>query len=97
VDTDSAGSARLLGVRQLRADLAGTLNRATAGERTVVTRDGRPIAQVGPLDAAAPLLDTLVAAGAVIPPRRAEAWRPGEPVPVWAGVRIDQALRELRG
>ena len=86
-----------MGVRQLRADLAGVLNRAAAGERSVITRDGRPIAQVGPLDAAAPLLETLIAAGAVIPPRRAEPWRAGEPVPVWAGVRIDQALRELRG
>ena len=24
-------------------------------------------------------------------------WRPPEPIPVWAGTRIDQALRELRG
>ncbi len=84
-------------VRALRADLAGTLNRAAAGERTVITRDGRPIAQVAPLDAGAPLLDTLIAAGAVIPPRRDGPWIPNEPVPVWAGVRVDQALRELRG
>jgi antitoxin (DNA-binding transcriptional repressor) of toxin-antitoxin stability system len=73
------------------------LNRAAAGERSVITRDGRPIAQVGPLDAGAPLLETLIAAGAVIPPRRSETWRPSAPVVVWAGVRIDQALRELRG
>ena len=68
-----------------------------AGERTVVTVGGRPVAQLGPLDADAPDLERLIGSGAVIPPRRTSEWRPPEPVPVWAGVRIDQVLRELRG
>jgi prevent-host-death family protein len=86
-----------IGVRELRADLARALNRAAAGESTVITRDGRPVAQIGPLAAGDSPLDVLIAAGAVIPPRRAGTWRALSPVPVWAGVRIDQALRELRG
>ncbi|MGI9646777.1 MAG: type II toxin-antitoxin system Phd/YefM family antitoxin [Ilumatobacteraceae bacterium] len=86
-----------LGVRALRAGLAGAVKRAAAGERTIVTSAGRPVAQLAPLDAGSPDLARLIGSGAVIPPRRAGAWRAPEPVAVWAGVRVDQALRELRG
>jgi prevent-host-death family protein len=85
------------GIRELRAELPDAVRRATAGERTVITRNGRPVAQLGPLDADAPALDRLVASGAVVPPRRSSEWRAPDPVQVWAGVRIDQVLRELRG
>jgi len=84
-------------VRALRAELAAAVRRAAAGERTVVTVNGRPQAQLGPLDDQAPDLERLVASGAVIPPRRTSPWRPPAPVPVWSGVRIDRALVELRG
>jgi antitoxin (DNA-binding transcriptional repressor) of toxin-antitoxin stability system len=94
VDTDSV---RTLGVRELRSSLAESVRIAGAGERMVVTVGGRPVAQLGPLDADAPDLERLIGSGSVIPPRRTSEWRPPEPVPVWAGVRIDQVLRELRG
>lgn len=84
-------------MRELRADLAEAVRRAAAGERTVVTSHGRPVAQLGPLDDAAPDLDRLIAAGSLVPPRRVGLWRPPQPVPIWSGVRVDQALRELRG
>jgi len=90
-------SNRSLGVRELRAGLAEAVRVAEAGERTVITVGGRPVAQLGPLDADAPDLERLVSAGAVIPPRRTSEWRAPEPVAVWAGVRLDQVLRELRG
>jgi prevent-host-death family protein len=86
-----------LGIRDLRAELSETVRRAHAGERTVITSGGRPIAQLGPLDADAPDLARLIGSGAVIPPRRTSTWRPPGAVAVWAGVRIDQVLRELRG
>ena len=88
---------RSIGVRELRAGLAEAVRRAGAGDRTVVTAAGRPVAQLGPLDADAPDLERLIGSGAVIAPRRTSAWRAPDPVPVWAGVRIDQVLRELRG
>jgi antitoxin (DNA-binding transcriptional repressor) of toxin-antitoxin stability system len=91
------GEARTVGVRQLRAGLAEALRRAAAGERTIVTRDGRAVAQLAPIDAGAPDLERLIGAGAVIPPRRPGTWRAPEPITVWVGTRIDQALRELRG
>ena len=49
------------------------------------------------LDEAAPDIERLVSSGSLIPPRRAGAWRAPRPVTVWSGVRIDRALRELRG
>jgi prevent-host-death family protein len=92
-----ASLSRSVGIRELRAALAETVRIAEAGERTVVTVGGRPVAQIGPLDADAPDLERLIGSGAVIPPRRTSTWRPPEPVAVWAGVRLDQILRELRG
>jgi prevent-host-death family protein len=85
------------GIRELRAELPESVRRAAAGERIVITVNGRPAAQLGPLDEAAPDIERLIAAGAIIPPRRTGPWRAPEPVAVWAGVRIDRALRELRG
>ncbi len=82
---------------ELRGELTDAVRRAAAGERTVITRSGRPLAQLGPLDADAPDLERLLGSGAVIAPRRTSEWRAPEPVSVWAGVRIDQVLRELRG
>jgi antitoxin (DNA-binding transcriptional repressor) of toxin-antitoxin stability system len=94
VDTNET---RSLGIRELRAGLAEAVRRAGAGDRTVITAAGRPVAQLGPLDADAPDLERLIGSGAVIAPRRTSTWRPPEPVPVYAGVRLDQVLRELRG
>ncbi|MEP1125415.1 MAG: type II toxin-antitoxin system prevent-host-death family antitoxin [Ilumatobacter sp.] len=85
------------GIRELRGSLADAVRRASAGERTVITSSGRPVAQLAPLDADAPDLERLIGSRAVIPPRRTGEWRAPEPVTVWAGVRIDQVLRELRG
>jgi len=42
-------------------------------------------------------LDTLVATGALVPPRRRDEPRLADPVAVWSGVRLDRAFRELRG
>ncbi len=85
------------GIRELRANLPDVVRRAGAGERTVITNGGRPVAQLGPLDADAPDLERLIGSGGVIPPRRTSTWRAPAPVTVFAGVRIDQVLRELRG
>jgi prevent-host-death family protein len=86
-----------IGIRQLRATIADTVRRAEAGQRTIVTAHGRPVAQLAPLDEAAPDIDRLVSAGGLIPPRRSGPWRAPAAVSIWSGVRIDRALRELRG
>lgn len=88
-----------IGARDLRANAAATVRRAAAGERIVVTLAGRPVAQLGPLDPAdgAVTLDDLVARGVLEPPRRTDPPAPGDPVPLYAGVRLDRLLREIRG
>jgi prevent-host-death family protein len=88
-----------IGARELRRDLAAHVRRAAAGERLVVTVGGRPTAMLGPVEggAADVTLDSLVAAGAVVPPRRRGAARLADPISVWSGVRLDKAFREVRG
>ncbi|HET6772387.1 MAG TPA: type II toxin-antitoxin system prevent-host-death family antitoxin [Acidimicrobiales bacterium] len=87
-----------VGIRELRNNVAAVVRRAGGGERIVVTVDGVPAAQLGPLDApAAPTLDDLVAAGLAHPPGRRDrpAPPPGEDAPV--DVRPERVLDELRG
>jgi len=86
-----------VGVRELRNQVASVLRRAAAGERIVVTVDGRPTAQLGPLTApGAPTLTDLAAAGLVEPPRTAV---PADPRPedLPADVRLDRVIEDLRG
>jgi prevent-host-death family protein len=85
------------GIRTLRAGLADAVRRAEAGDRTVITAHGRPIAQLAPLDEASPDIERLISSGGLIAPRRTGQWRAPAAVPIWSGVRIDRALRELRG
>jgi prevent-host-death family protein len=89
----------MIGVRELRADLATHLRRAGAGQRVVVTVDGREVAQLGPVQSidGQTVLADLITAGLVVAPRRTDAARPAQAIPVWSGVRLDRALKELRG
>jgi len=87
-----------IGIRELRASAAAVVRRAEAGQRTVVTVGGRPVAQLGPLTSAAVKrsLDELVAQGLLIAPRR--RGRPNDAtITVWGTTRLDRLLREIRG
>src|SRR5512138_707827 len=48
-------SVERVGVRELRNNVAAVVRRAAAGERVVVTVDGVPVAQLGPLEGATAL------------------------------------------
>ncbi len=89
----------MLGIRELRAELATHLRRAGAGQRVVISVSGRAVAQLGPVEPeqGQTVLADLLAAGAVVAPRRTDAGRLAPAVPVWSGVRLDRALKELRG
>jgi prevent-host-death family protein len=87
-----------IGIRELRNDVAAVVRRAAAGERIVVTVDGRPVAQLGPLEpAGAPTLDDLVASGHLRAARREAPADPpdGEDAPIDA--RTDWILDDIRG
>ena len=88
-----------VGIRELRNQSATVVRRAGAGERIVITVDGRPVAQLGPLEATddAVTIDDLAARGLIEPARRGDRPRPDMVMPVWAGTRLDQMVREIRG
>lgn len=87
-----------VGVRDLRSALSTFLRRARTGERLVITVDGTPVAQLGPVesDRIAVSVADLVARGAVHPPRRRGDFVPPDPMVLYSGARIDRALREVR-
>ena len=90
-----------VGIRDLRASAAAVVRRAEAGQTTVITVGGRPVAQLGPLTSQGVerTLDELVAQGLLIAPRRAaitDAPIRGT-ITVWGSLRLDRLLREVRG
>ncbi len=87
-----------IGTRELREHLAAMVRRAAAGERVVVTLDGRPVAQLGPLEPlGTPSLAELVASGLVDPPRRPDRPAAPDPLDPPVDVRLDRLLAEVRG
>jgi prevent-host-death family protein len=87
-----------IGVRELRRDLAALVRRAGGGERLVVTVDGAPVAQLGPLEPnGAPTLDDLAAAGLVRLPGRPDRPPAPEPFAVPVDVRLASVIATLRG
>ncbi len=88
-----------LGVRELRREVSAAIRRAGAGERIVITVDGIPVAQLGPLEPtdAQLTLEDLAARGQVVLARRSDRPAPEFSMPLWAGTRIDQLVREVRG
>lgn len=96
---DRDAGRRVVGIRELRADLAGFVRRAQSGERIVVSVSGQPVASLSPIQGAATTItiDDLVATGLVVPPRRHGAYRPKPQVAVWAGTRVERIVRALRG
>ncbi len=91
------------GIRELRADLAAQVRRAHGGQRLVVTDGGRPVAILGPLgdgpaDAGGrATIDDLYAVGAVLRPRRDDGRIAAGAIDVYANVRFDRLIAEIRG
>jgi prevent-host-death family protein len=88
-----------IGVRDLRNDVAAMVRRAAAGERLVVTVDGVPTAQLGPLQPppGRVTLADLAAAGLVEPPHGRAAPPPPPPEDLPVDVRLERVIEELRG
>ena len=86
-----------LGLRAVRSDLSHLVRRAAAGERIVVTVDGRPVAQLGPLGDGVPdTMADLIRRGLLRPAVRRGALDPSA-VAVPTGFRLDRLLAEVRG
>jgi prevent-host-death family protein len=92
----------MIGIRELRGDLAAHVRRAAAGQPTIVSVAGHPAAVLGPVaiddhSASTAHLSALVASAALVPPRRADGHLPDGIVAVFSNVRLDRLLREIRG
>ncbi len=87
-----------IGVRELRNQVAAVVRRAAAGERIVITVDGRPTAQLGPLaPTGAPSLVDLAAAGLLDAPRTDRPTGPPTPEDLPVDLRLDRIIDDLRG
>ncbi len=88
-----------VGIREMRGSLAAWVRRAQAGERVVITVDGRPVAQMAPVtpDVSDTTIADLIARGRVMAPRRRDGWVPPDAAPVRQGSRLDRIMREARG
>ena len=87
-----------IAIRELRNDVAAVVRRAGAGERIVITVDGRPVAQLGPLEpVGAPTLDDLVATGHVVAARRSTPTDPPDAEDAPVDARSDWILDDIRG
>jgi prevent-host-death family protein len=83
-------------IAELGRDPAQYVRRAKAGERVVVTDQGRPVAELGPAPLQGSVLDPLIAEGKVRPPKR----RGELPEPLKLDLEpgaLTRALEEVRG
>jgi len=85
-------------LRELRNQASRVVRRARAGERLIITVDGIPAAEIGPVRTAdaAVSLDELIATGSVVAPRSRSAQRPPVPQRAPTGRSSSDVLRELR-
>jgi prevent-host-death family protein len=92
---ESKRRAAAVGVRELRQNLSRHLRRVEAGETLEVTEHGRPVAILAPLPAGADLLEQLIRAGRVRPPRH-DLLALGPPLRVRLEKSLGEALNEER-
>jgi len=89
---------RSVGIRELRNQVALVVRRAGHGERVVITVDGTPVAQLGPLHPeGSPSLADLAGAGLLRLPGRVDHPPPPDPAVIPVDSRTDRVISELRG
>ena len=87
-----------IALRELRNQASRVVRRARAGERLIITVDGVPAAEIGPVREAerATSLDELIATGAVVGARTRTPPPPPKPARVPSGRSSSDVLAELR-
>ena len=87
-----------IGVRELRNQASQVVRRARAGERMIITVDGVPAAEIGPVSPAerANSLQHLIAIGLVLPARDSAPPAAPRPVPAPSGRSSLDVLLGLR-
>jgi prevent-host-death family protein len=97
-DTGTLGRMDRIGIRELPNRVRRIVRRAMAGERIVITLNGVPAAQLGPLNAGAGAasLDDLVAAGLLRRPRTTGPPAHAAPAAAPPGPTTTELLRRHR-
>jgi len=87
-----------IGVRELRNYASRVVRRARAGERMLITVDGVPAAEIGPVshEPRERTVDELIATGLVIAPRTTGRPPPPRPIPAPGGRSSTDIIREHR-
>jgi prevent-host-death family protein len=87
-----------IAVRELRNQASRVVRRARSGERLIITVDGVPAAEIGPVRATrqATSIEGLIAAGTILAPRVRTAARQPKPVRAPGGQSSSDVLRHLR-
>ncbi|HTS15053.1 MAG TPA: type II toxin-antitoxin system prevent-host-death family antitoxin [Candidatus Sulfotelmatobacter sp.] len=86
-----------IAIRELRNQVSRVVRRARAGERLIITVDGVPAAEIGPVGAAGTAtLHELIASGAVAAARLRTPAPPAKPVPAPSGLTSEAVLAQLR-
>jgi prevent-host-death family protein len=87
-----------IGIRELRNETSQVVRRARAGERIIVTVDGVPAAEIGPIGAMveARSRDDLIVTGRLLPRQSAAPPKPAQPIVIPGGRTTTQILDELR-
>lgn len=87
-----------IAIRELRNQASRVVRRARAGERLIITVDGVPAAEIGPIRSAerASSLEELIATGAVAAARVRTAGRAPKPLPAPSGRSTSDVLAQLR-
>ena len=65
-----------VGVRDLKNNLSRYLDRVKGGDEVIVTEHGRPVARLSSIDHPSDTLASLIASGAVRPPKSKARHRP---------------------
>ncbi|WP_428340390.1 type II toxin-antitoxin system Phd/YefM family antitoxin [Mycobacterium sp.] len=87
----------VIGVRELRQHASRYLARVEAGEELGVTNNGRLVARLVPVQAAARSREALIDAGALIPARRPRNFLTVTAVPARGRKRnLSDVLKEMR-
>jgi prevent-host-death family protein len=85
-----------VGIRELKNQLSGFLDRVKAGEEITVTEHGRPIARLTSISPDVDRMALLVEAGIVVPPRQAERRLPSKRVRLAPGTPLAEVVAQQR-
>jgi prevent-host-death family protein len=85
-----------VGVRELKNQLSGFLDRVKAGEEITVTEHGRPIARLTSISPDVERMAALVDAGIVIPPRQGQRRLPSKRVRLTPGMPLTEVVAQQR-